>query len=46
MCYFSCKEQKLPFLAVLTWFLILGEIEDGGLQVSSSATTHKIYLIL
>ena len=24
------KHNKLPFLAVLTWFLILGKIEDGG----------------
>ena len=29
MCYFSWKAQKLPFLAVLTWFLILGKIQDG-----------------
>ena len=24
------KHKKLPFLAVLTWFLILGKIQDGG----------------
>ena len=29
MCYFTCQAQKLPFLAVLTWFLILGKIQDG-----------------
>ena len=30
-CYFkSHQAQKLPFLAVLTWFLILGKIQDGG----------------
>ena len=30
-CYFkSHQAQRLPFLAVLTWFLILGKIQDGG----------------
>ena len=24
------KYKKLPFMAILTWFLILGKIEDGG----------------
>ena len=23
------KHRKLPFIAILTWFLILGEIQDG-----------------
>ena len=27
---FLLKHKKLPFLAVLTWFLILGKIQDGG----------------
>ena len=49
------KHKKLPFLAVLTWFLILVKIQDGGQdgrpllqtsQASSYATTHEIYLIL
>ena len=26
---FHVKHKKLPFLAVLTWFLILGKIQDG-----------------
>ena len=55
MCYFSCKHKKLPFLLVLTWFLILGKLPRWRprrrsllvtSQASSSATTHKIYLIL
>jgi len=24
------KHKKLPFIAVLTWYLILGKIQDGG----------------
>ena len=24
------KHRKLPFIAILTWFLILGKIQDGG----------------
>ena len=24
------KGKKLQFLAVLTWFLIIGQIQDGG----------------
>ena len=27
---FHPKHKKSPFLAVLTWFLILGKIQDGG----------------
>ena len=27
---FHVKHKKIPFLAVLTWFLILGKIQDGG----------------
>ena len=27
---FHVKHKKLPFLAVLTWFLILGKIQDGS----------------
>ena len=54
MWHFSCKAKKLQFLAVLTWFLILGEIQDGSRwrpflvtsPASSRATTRKIYLIL
>ena len=30
MCYFTCQAQKLPFLAVLTCFPILGKIQGGG----------------
>ena len=42
MCYSTCSEQKLPILAVFTWFLILGKIQDGHTsQASNSATTHK-----
>ena len=26
---FHVKHKKLPFIAVLTWFLILGKIQDG-----------------
>ena len=29
-CYFTCHAQKIPFFAVLIWFLILGKVEDGG----------------
>ena len=30
MWYFTCQAQKkLPFIAVLIWFLILGKIQDG-----------------
>ena len=25
------KYKKLPFIVILTWFLILGKIQDGGL---------------
>ena len=27
---FHVKHKKLPFLAVLTWFLLFGKIQDGG----------------
>ena len=27
---FHVKYKKVPFLAALTWFLILGKIQDGG----------------
>ena len=30
MCYRTAKNKKLPFIAVSTSFLILGEIQDGG----------------
>ena len=31
LCVILCvKHKKLPFIAVLTWFLILGKIQDGG----------------
>ena len=31
LCVIShVKHKTLPFLAVLTWFLILGKIQDGG----------------
>ena len=30
ICYFSCKAQTVPFLAVFTWFPILGKIQDGA----------------
>ena len=32
---FRVEHKKLPFLAVLTWFLILGKIQDGeGFPIS------------
>ena len=32
---FHVKYKKLPFLEVLTWFLILGKIQDGeGFPIS------------
>ena len=49
------KHKTFPILGVFTWFLILGKIQDSGLrwwpclvtsQTSSSASTHKLYLIL
>ena len=49
------KHKKLPFVTILTWFLILGKIQDRRSrwrpllvtsQASSSVTTNKIYLIL
>ena len=30
MCYFTCEAQKLPFNAILTWFLVLGKIQVYG----------------
>ena len=30
ICYFSCEAQTVPFLAVFTWFPILGKIQDGA----------------
>ena len=30
MYYFTRQAQKIPFTAILTWFLILGKIQDGG----------------
>jgi len=31
LCYFSCNAQKkFLFIALLSWFLILGKIPDGG----------------
>ena len=47
--YLSTK--KSPFLAVLTWFLILGKIQDTTKtalppQKKISGTTHNIYLVL
>ena len=52
--FFMSSMKKSPFLAVLTWCLILGKIPWRlrwrpllvTSQASSSATTHKIYLIL
>ena len=45
---FHVKHKKLPFLAVFTWFPILGRWRPLLVtsQASSSATTHKIYFIL
>ena len=39
-CYSSFQAQKIPILAVFTWFII-----SVTSQASSSATTDKIYLI-
>ena len=30
ICDFTGEAQKLPFIAVLIWFLILGQIQDGS----------------
>ena len=41
MWHFSCKAKKLQFLAVLTWFLILGEIQDGSQDGDHSWWHHR-----
>ena len=50
MCYFTCHAQKIPFIEVLTWIIILGYNPTWWLwwrplvvtsQTSSSATTLK-----
>ena len=49
---FHVKCKKVPFLEVLTWFLIHGHVKSKVAaemvtsQASSSAITHKIYLLL
>ena len=53
--FFMWSTKKSPFLAVLTWFPILGKSQGGSqdgdhcwwrYRLSHSDTTHKIYLIL
>ena len=56
MCYRTAKNKKLPFIAVLTSFLILGKIQDGGQDGNHCWWRHRppaapppikiIYLIL
>ena len=29
LCFFTCQAQKLPLIAILTWFLILDKIQDS-----------------
>ena len=29
LCFFTCQAQKLPLIAILTWFLILGKIQHS-----------------
>ena len=43
---FHVKHKKLPFLAVLTYFLFLVKYKMATSQAPSSATTLKIYLNL
>ena len=38
---FHVKHKKWPFLAVLTWFLILGKIRDGGQDDDHSWWRHR-----
>ena len=45
------KNRKLPFIAVLTRFLILGKIQDGGHcwwrhRLPAAPPPNKIYLVL
>ena len=50
MCYFTCQAQKNHHLSQFNLISNLGKIQDGDIvvtsQASSSATTHKMYLIL
>ena len=56
MCYRTAKNKKLPFIAVLTSFLILGKIQDDGQDGNHCWWRHRppaapppikiIYLIL
>jgi len=41
MCYFSCQGKQSPFLVVLTWFLILGKIQDGGEEADHFWWRHR-----
>ena len=43
MCYFTCEAQKIAFFAVLTWFILLGKIQDGDhFLVRSRASSSTI----
>ena len=43
MCYFTCEAQKIVFFAVLTWFILLGKIQDGDhFLVRSRASSSTI----
>ena len=49
--FFFSSTKKSPSLAVLTWFLILGKIQDGDHcwwrhRPPRGASSHKVYLIL
>ena len=35
------KHRKLPFIAILTWFLILGKIQDGGQDGDHCWWSHR-----
>ena len=35
------EHKKLPFTAILTWFLILGKIQDGGQEGDHSWWRHR-----
>ena len=41
MYYFTCHAQKIRFIAVLIWFLILGKVEDGGQGVDHCCWRHR-----
>ena len=44
------KHRKLPFIAILTWFLILGEIQDGDhcwwRSIKNKITTYLLRQVI